>query len=287
MQNWHQLELLRLSLNQFAAFPDWLFQLPKLAWLALGANPACPVAEGKAVAEHSLQQYQLLQKLGEGASGVIYQAGFGQEQLALKQFKGWVTSDGCPKDEMNNYLNAGEHPNLIPIKAKLTDSGLPGLVMELVPQSFAVLGLPPSFESCSRDTFHPGQQLSLAGLEQLLKQVVSVMAHLHQQQICHGDFYAHNMLVNAEHQLYLGDFGAATALQALPAHQQQLFYKLEVLAFAYWLLDMQTLLSDKDLACFRQKYSGLLSLCLVPDVSARPDFALLKLMLQQIELKPE
>ncbi len=91
--------------------------------------------------------------------------------MALKQFKGWVTSDGCPQDEMNNYLNAGEHPNLIAVKARLKDCDLPGLVMELVPASFSVLGQPPSFDTCTRDTFTQGQSLTLAQLKQLAEQV--------------------------------------------------------------------------------------------------------------------
>jgi len=278
MQQCRELGLLRLSLNQFESFPDWLFELPKLAWLALGANPACPVPEAQTITAHSLADYQLLEKLGEGASGVIYQARFAQEPelVALKQFKGWITSDGCPKDEMNNYLNAGQHPNLIAVKAKLKDCELPGLVMDLVPASFSVLGQPPSFDTCTRDTFTQGQGLTLTQLNKLAQQVVKVMAHLHQQLICHGDLYAHNMLVNKDQQLYLGDFGAATALQALPSKQQQLFCALEVRAFGYWLLDMQTLLSSEDSAEFARDYATLVQLSMQSEVSNRPGFTQLQ-----------
>ncbi|WP_233080526.1 leucine-rich repeat-containing protein kinase family protein [Rheinheimera soli] len=284
MQQCRDLGLLRLSLNKFESFPDWLFELPKLAWLALGANPACPVPEAQAITAHSLSDYQLLEKLGEGASGVIYQARFAQDKelVALKQFKGWITSDGCPKDEMNNYLNAADHPNLIAVKAKLKDCDLPGLVMELVPASFSVMGQPPSFETCTRDTFTQGQSLTLAELKLLAQQVVDVMAHLHQQQIVHGDLYAHNMLINATQQLYLGDFGAATALNALPPKQQQHFCALEVRAFGYWLLDMQTLLPLADAAEFENKWAAVLNLCLQQEVKSRPGFRQLKALLQAL-----
>lgn len=284
MQQCRDLGLLRLSLNQFESFPDWLFELPKLAWLALGANPACPVPEAQAITAHSLPDYQLLEKLGEGASGVIYQARFAQdnELVALKQFKGWITSDGCPKDEMNNYLNAGDHPNLIAVKAKLTDCDLPGLVMELVPASFSVLGQPPSFDTCTRDTFTQGQNLTLLKLKQLAQQVVNVMAHLHQKQIVHGDLYAHNMLVNEDQQLYLGDFGAATALNALPKQQQQLFCALEVRAFGYWLLDMQSLLSVDESAEFEQRFAAMVQLSMQQKVSSRPGFQQLQVLLNEL-----
>lgn len=284
MQQCRDLGLLRLSLNQFESFPDWLFELPKLAWLALGANPACPVPEAQAITAHSLPDYQLLEKLGEGASGVIYQARFAQdnELVALKQFKGWITSDGCPKDEMNNYLNAGDHPNLIAVKAKLTDCDLPGLVMELVPASFSVLGQPPSFDTCTRDTFTQGQNLTLLKLKQLAQQVVNVMAHLHHKQIGHGDLYAHNMLVNEDQQLYLGDFGAATALNALPKQQQQLFCALEVRAFGYWLLDMQSLLSVDESAEFEQRFAAMVQLSMQQKVSSRPGFQQLQVLLTEL-----
>ena len=284
MQQCRDLGLLRLSLNQFESFPDWLFELPKLAWLALGANPACPVPEAQAITAHSLPDYQLLEKLGEGASGVIYQARFAQdnELVALKQFKGWITSDGCPKDEMNNYLNAGDHPNLIAVKAKLKDCDLPGLVMELVPASFSVLGQPPSFDTCTRDTFTQGQNLTLLKLKQLAQQVVNVMAHLHQKQIVHGDLYAHNMLVNEDQQLYLGDFGAATALNALPKQQQQLFCALEVRAFGYWLLDMQSLLSVDESAEFEQRFAAVVQLSMQQKVSSRPGFQQLQVLVAEL-----
>ena len=275
MQHCRQLGLLRLSLNQFNSFPDWLFQLPKLAWLALGANPACAVPEAKNIPSHNLAQYQLLDKLGEGASGVIYQARFADqaELVAVKRFKGWVTSDGCPKDEMNNYLNAGFHPNLIAVKARLQDEDFPGLVMALVPPTFQVLGQPPSFTTCTRDTFTQGQSLTLDQVHSLARQVVAVMAHLHQHSIVHGDLYAHNMLTNSEAQLYLGDFGAATALNALPASQQQAFCALEVRAFGYWLADMQSLVSEEQQQEFRVHYDTVMRQCLQDDPASRPTFA--------------
>lgn len=283
MQQCRHLALVRLSLNKFESFPDWLFELPKLAWLGLGANPACPVSEAKAMQIARFSDYQLLEQLGEGASGVIYKAQLAADPqpVALKQFKGWITSDGCPKDEMNNYLNAGEHVNLIRVKATLADSQLPGLVMELIPGSFTVLGQPPSLDSCTRDTFTQGQAFELPQLKLLMQQVTDVMAHLHQQQIAHGDLYAHNMLVNKEQQLYLGDFGAATALAALPLQQQLNFCALEVRAFGYWLLDMQSLLSAADAVTFEHEFAAVLQQCLQPEVKNRPDFKQLKALLTQ------
>ncbi len=270
MQQCQQLGLIRLSLNNFSEFPGWLFRLPKLAWLSLGANPATPVSVAQAsvdqIPTHQLADYQLQQQIGIGASGVIYQALSPSQQLvAVKMFKGWVTSDGCPRDELANYLNAGNHQNLIPILAALADEQEPGLVMALIPKTFASLGHPPSFTTITRDTFPQGLIYSRAQVLGMARQVASVLAHLQVKGIAHGDLYAHNMLIDVNQQLLLGDFGAATALAALPAQQQLDFKALEVRAFGYWLADICGLMPEVPV-----DFIALYQQCLQDDVSARP-----------------
>lgn len=299
MQQCRQLGLLRLALNRFEQFPDWLFTLPKLAWLALGANPACPVPE-KADLQLPLvpdQAFVCLDKLGEGASGVIYRAQYAPgaaglsdptlsvgTELALKRFKGWITSDGCPKDELQNYLNAGAHPNLIPVLARISNTTLPALAMSLIPKEFQSLGLPPSFDTITRDTFSPGYIITVSKVLQLAQQLASVLAHLHQRQIIHGDLYAHNVLNNAAGQLYLGDFGAATALDALPQWQQQQAKALEIRAFGYFLADLLALVPDGNpSSALLQALQHLCQQCLQPDPALRPVAAAVLDLLQQLD----
>ena len=293
MQQCQQLGLVRLSLNRFASFPDWLFQLPKLAWLALGANPACPVPD-KADQHLPLladDAFACQAILGQGASGVIYRAQLQQSlqciapdgrqttlpagtELALKRFKGWVTSDGCPKDELQNYLNAGSHPNLIPVLAKIRSTDLPALAMQLIPTSFSALGLPPSFDTITRDTFAPDIQLSATQLCGLVQQLASVLQQLHQRNIIHGDLYAHNVLHNDKGQLYLGDFGAATTLDALPEWQQQQAKAQEIRAFGYFIADLLPwVLPTQDSANVLAVLQQLSEQCLRVDPSQRPTAA--------------
>lgn len=284
MQHCRELGLLRLSLNRFTAFPNWLFQLPKLAWLALGANPATPVALTSDVPQLALDDFRLHETLGVGASGVIYRATpttalVPVSQCAVKMFKGWLTSDGCPKDEMANALHAGTHANLIPIYAQLHGGDLPGLAMALIPPSFVSLGRPPSFATITRDTYTDtyAQQagLSVEQVHQLARQVAAVVHHLHQLQLVHGDLYAHNMLINSAGQLYLGDFGAATSLWALPAAQQHGMKQQEIRAFGYWLDDMLTLCRTPLPSVLYQRLTQLVAACWQDDVGARPDSAAL------------
>lgn len=308
MQQCRQLGLLRLALNRFEHFPDWLFALPQLAWLALGANPACPVPE-KADAQLPLlpdQAFVCLDTLGEGASGVIYRAQFlpgnavssatettaaglnlqtlpeGAE-LALKRFKGWITSDGCPKDELQNYLNAGSHPNLIPVLARISDTALPALAMALIPKEFQSLGLPPSFDTITRDTFSAGFTITAPEVLKLAQQLANVVTQLHQRQIIHGDLYAHNVLNNAAGQLYLGDFGAATALDGLPLWQQQQAKALEIRAFGYFLADLLALVpADYASTALQQALQQLCQQCLMPEPALRPVAAAVQEQLLQL-----
>ncbi|MBN2647674.1 MAG: serine/threonine-protein kinase, partial [Thiotrichales bacterium] len=206
-----RLELIRVSANQLAEFPDVLTKMPSLAWCAYAGNPFCQGAiqqgEDDELLLSELGAFELKELLGEGASGHIYLA----EELhsgtekAVKVFKGDVTSDGYPEDEMRACITAGSHPNLVKVEAKIKAEKL-GLVMELIPSHYQNLGLPPSLQSCTRDQFAEEFRLSQTMLIHLLQQATSALNHLHQQGLVHGDFYAHNVLIDKEGHLLLGDF---------------------------------------------------------------------------------
>ncbi|RYD27615.1 MAG: protein kinase, partial [Verrucomicrobiaceae bacterium] len=164
------LELIRLAANEFEELPEWLWRLPRLAWLALAGNPCAPGAGPSAgaplITEVPWAGLALEEKLGEGASGVIHRAqwsGSGAvepQAVAVKIFKGAVTSDGLPSSEMAAWMAAGEHPNLISVRGRVTGhpEGADALVMPLVPSGFRSLAGPPSLESCTRDVYPDGFQ---------------------------------------------------------------------------------------------------------------------------------
>lgn len=166
MENLSNLELVRLSANQLTEFPEFLIKLPKLAWLAFSGNPFCKHPSSlDSVPAVSSQCYSLNQVLGPGASGVISHANwlngdfdFPQE-VAVKVFKGEVTSDGYPHDELEACLQAGHHSNLVKSIAQVDEENYLALVMELIPSNYYNLGLPPTLESCTRDTFNEGFEL--------------------------------------------------------------------------------------------------------------------------------
>ena len=111
MQHLTNLELVRISANQLTECPDQLLGLPKLAWLAFAGNPFCRAdLTIESIPSISSQSFNLMNTLGQGASGVISKAHWLDnplglpEHVAVKVFKGEVTSDGYPEDELNACL---------------------------------------------------------------------------------------------------------------------------------------------------------------------------------------
>lgn len=235
----HRLELLRMSGNRLTELPDWLLQLPSLAWLAFADNPLCPEHQDLPVRQIPWQRLNLGQRLGEGASGVIQQAEWqddGQARtVAVKLYKGNMTSDGSPLDEMAACIAAGRHVHLIEVLGQISNhpDQQRGLVMELIAPDFTNLAGPPSLDSCSRDIYGADTRFSLSELLRLATGIASVTAHLHACGISHGDLYGHNILVQENGNCLLGDFGAATFHPSVSAgHALQ---RLETRAFGILL----------------------------------------------------
>ena len=114
--------------------PEWFWNLPKLSWLAVAGNIASINDEKKVKSSVNIIEWSdliILEKLGEGASGVIFKAKLQEKKssekvsdtddkdsqkiedqfVAVKIFKGGKTSDGLPEDEMKASEAAGSHPN--------------------------------------------------------------------------------------------------------------------------------------------------------------------------------
>ncbi|HEX5364467.1 MAG TPA: leucine-rich repeat-containing protein kinase family protein, partial [Gallionella sp.] len=207
------LELLRIAANRFAQLPDWLFSLPRLAWLAYSGNPYSDAIEAAATAEHNIanidwQTLELQHKLGEGASGVIYRAHHHESDgpVAVKIFKGALTSDGLPRSEKAACIAAGAHPGLIPVVGRISahPEQTPGLVMSLIAPGFRNLAGPPSLESCTRDIYPADTRFTLPTALNLALGIATVACHLHARGIMHGDLYAHNIQWNPQGDCLLG-----------------------------------------------------------------------------------
>ncbi|ALO33395.1 protein kinase [Colwellia sp. MT41] len=260
----HKLELIRISANKLTACPEQLLNLPKLAWLAFAGNPfselsAREKAKAKSVPELSSASYNLEHVLGQGASGVISKAHWHSAQsqfpddIAVKVFKGDVTSDGYPEDELQACLQVGNHPNLIQSLAQVKEDLNSGgkylaLIMNLIPEHYKNLGLPPCFKSCTRDTFPQGFSLTITLITHIVLQMEDVFNHIHKSKVCHGDLYAHNTLFDTQGNIIFGDFGAATSYQMLTPAQQEKVQQIEHRALNHFIEDLLTICAEEDRA---------------------------------------
>jgi hypothetical protein len=134
--------------------------------------------------------------------------------VAVKLFKGAVTSDGLPASEMAACIAVGTHAHLIGVEGRITGHphGVQGLVMGLIPPHYASLAGPPDFASCSRDVYPPSRRFTASQARAMARDTGDALAHLHASGVIHGDFYAHNILVDDAGHALLGDFGAASFL---------------------------------------------------------------------------
>ena len=269
-----RLELIRLSANRLETLPGWLCELPSLAWASWNGNP---FAATEAVQARRIlwNEIEIGDALGEGASGRVHRAlwrdadGARALPVAVKLFKGAMTSDGLPDSEIDACLAAGDHPNLIGAHGRIDDhpSGDPALLTPLLPERWRVLAGPPSAESCSRDVYAPGLRMAPATLLRLARGVAAASAHLQARGVSHGDLYAHNILWDGEQgDCALTDFGAASRLPAGP--QGDALRRIETRAFGLLLDELLDLCAaDDSVADLRD----LAAACHQPDVAARPD----------------
>lgn len=274
------LELLRISANRLGSLPDWLLSLPRLSWLAFAGNPLSEDTETAAANVDAIhwQGLDVQHKLGEGASGIIHKALWhapeGGRMVAVKLFKGALTSDGLPASEKAACLAAGAHPNLIAATGRISGhpDGAKGLVMPLVDASFKNLAGPPSLQSCTRDVYPADTEFSLQTALKMARGVAAAVAHLHDMGILHGDLYAHNLLWNAQGDCLLGDFGAASFIPD-ERHARSL-QRIEVRAFGCLLeelLERCTVLPEAQATL--DALWELQRRCAQTEVEARPLFA--------------
>lgn len=294
-----RLELLRIAANRLTQLPEWLLQLPRLAWLAYAGNPFCAAAEAASEAQHPIgairwEQLTIEQQLGEGASGVIYKAqlqpndeGLTPEEVAVKLFKGAVTSDGLPHSEMAACISAGAHPSLIAVKGKISQhpTAAEGLVLELIAPAFVNLAGPPSLASCTRDIYAPNTRFSLPATLRLAYGIASAARHLHAQGILHGDLYAHNILTTPEGQCLLGDFGAACFFDPDRQDMAAALQRVEVRAFGCLLEELLARCeAPASATATLQSLQALQARCVQPTVTARPLFAEIEELLADLTL---
>jgi hypothetical protein len=173
-------------------------------------------------------------RLGEGASGTVRRAVWRRNgahaspvSVAVKLFKP-ASSDGRARDEVDAAIALPQHPCLVNTlgfvdegeekgasgSAAAAPASNPnahlGLVLELLDappgssSGWRILASPPSFATVTRDVYPDGSPsttsrfFSLRSAVVVARSVAAAVAHMHAHGVCHGDVYAHNVLVLEE-----------------------------------------------------------------------------------------
>lgn len=285
----HNLELLRIASNRLTQLPHWLLTLPRLTWLAYAGNPvesAVDVATDDATPNIPWAELELADVLGEGASGVIHKAlrKPSNEPVAVKLYKGTITSDGSPLHEMQACIAAGLHPNLIKVQGRVVGhpADQAALVMDLIDPSYRNLAGLPSLASCTRDIYEPATRFSLEVALRMARGIASVAAHLHRHGITHGDLYGHNILWNAQGDCLLGDFGAASFHAMADTLETRALQRIEVRAFGVLLGELLERIDAGLSDAQRQVLEALRDSCCQPQVLARPAFQEIETLLSSL-----
>lgn len=278
MSKCENLELLRISSNKLNSFPTFLLSLPKLSWLAYSGNLFCkkhPDVSKSKLQNIPWNKLEIKELLGEGASGTIYKAIYQQKEVAIKVFKGEITSDGLPQEEMDINISMGSHKNLIDVLAKVVDhpEQKDVLMLELIGAKYKNLGNPPILESCTRDVYPNHFSISTKDALKILQGMANAAVHMHECFIMHGDFYAHNIMVDEEANTILGDFGGASYYEDENNDIHIALQQLEVRAFGCLVEEMLKVSSNNNKHPeIKAKLISLRDECLIEVPYKRPLF---------------
>jgi serine/threonine-protein kinase len=204
-------ETLRVLLAQSAGVEtdEFLATLPKLT-RAAGRGPLTELSAGDAIGP-----YRLLSELGAGGMGAVWLAeradGTLKRKVALKLPRLiWAKGLAERMARERDILSSLEHPNI----ARLYDAGVdqhgrPYLALEYV-------------EGQPIDGYCRERGLAVKDRLQLLLQVCSAVAFAHSRLVVHRDLKPSNILVTADGQVRLLDFGIAKLMEGDSAKETQL-----------------------------------------------------------------
>lgn len=193
-----------------------------------------------------------------------------------------MTSDGSPQMERRINALVAQELSHIPSLVKILGQAYTGgdLVLEYLDNHRALAG-PPSMESCSRDVYDADALSSdndtALSVVRMVTQLLDALVALHDvTSVCHGDFYAHNILVrrsgSSQHPARLTDFGAAFCYDRTASYGPYL-QAVELRAFAIFVQECVAQHSGNN-AAFRidddqQRHvlEKLVDQCLAPDAT--------------------
>ena len=153
--------------------------------------------------------YRLMSWLGRGAFADVYLGEhiYLKKQSAIKMLHVHL-SEKAQKGFLNEACLVAQlnHPNIVRVLDYGLENGTPFLVMAYAPNGSL------------RQRFPEGTCVPLEQVIPLVQQMAAALDYAHQHKVIHRDVKPENMLIGAENQILLSDFGLA--LPALTVHSQ-------------------------------------------------------------------
>nr|XP_027196322.1 cyclin-dependent kinase 1-like [Dermatophagoides pteronyssinus] len=167
-----------------------------------------------------MEDYQRIEKIGEGTYGVVYKAKhkLTSELVALKKIRLENEDDGVPSTAIREVtiLKELNHPNIVCLKNVLLQENRLHLVFE-----FLSMDLKKYLDSL------PTKQMMDKKLS-YLEQIIEGLIFCHSRRIIHRDLKPQNLLLDNNGRIKIADFGLARAF-GIPVRQ----YTHEVVTLWY------------------------------------------------------
>lgn len=149
-----------------------------------------------------MEQYEKLEKVGEGTYGIVYKAQDAKGDIyALKTIRLDAEDEGIPSTAIReiSLLKELQHPNIVKLCDVICAERKLTLVFEFLDQDLKKL-----LDMCDGG-------LDPATTKSFLYQLLRGIAYCHQHRVLHRDLKPQNLLINREGALKLADFGLARA----------------------------------------------------------------------------
>jgi cyclin-dependent kinase len=149
-----------------------------------------------------MEQYERLEKIGEGTYGVVYKAQDTHGQIyALKTIRLEAEDEGIPSTAIReiSLLKELQHPNIVRLCDVIHTERKLTLVFEYLDQDL------------KKHLDHTDGGLEPQMTQSFLYQLLRGISYCHQHRVLHRDLKPQNLLTNREGSLKLADFGLARA----------------------------------------------------------------------------
>jgi serine/threonine protein kinase len=182
----------------------------RLALADTGREPDAPdLAAGRVVGDH-----EILDRIGRGGMGVVYRAR--QRSLgrvvALKMIRSGEFASEQERQRFRREAKAVgrlDHPNIVPIFEAGEHDGQPFFTMPLI----AGGALPGQSRALDRAATGTGGGSRWQAAARLIARASRAVHHAHQRGIVHRDLKPSNLLIDAQGEPHLTDFGLAKLLE--------------------------------------------------------------------------